>query len=413
MNLTACEDRGADLFLVARGGAPAPDLAAHLAACGGCRADLERLRGLARDLPAASAGLAPRPATRSAVMAEAALPPRAEAPPPLPRRRTGGILRFVLPIAAAAAGIGITAFVLGRPPSGTPAPDATGAITVTTDFGRSALEGLGADGLRSGSVLTARRLAAVRLGPPFQTRVVLGEGTRLRLSSAGGTATAEILEGIAWFEPSPPGTGPGSGRVLKIVAGGLEVSPIRGSLTVELRASGAAGAIIETGSALVKVVLFQKQMDGPSRVYAMPGGNPVFAAADPSDATAWFSRPEADLAVKDGRLEITLKADLPASLRIAPWSPVDPGFSIRAERAGADPVTIPLAPAMLAVPAPAADADGSFLLSASRSYRITVDGGALGLQPGRYALAVVYAPRGGPGLWRGTCSSKPVEWEVK
>ena len=82
MNATACDDRGADLFHAARGAPPDRDLAAHLAACAGCRADLERLRAFASALPAASAGLAPLPATRAAVLADAALPLRAETPPP-------------------------------------------------------------------------------------------------------------------------------------------------------------------------------------------------------------------------------------------------------------------------------------------------------------------------------------------
>lgn len=90
-----CEERGADLFLLARDRAePDAATAAHLAACEGCREELVHLRRLAGALPAASRGLRPRPSTKTDLMkeVEAALAAEEAAPPPrrAPYSRRGG-----------------------------------------------------------------------------------------------------------------------------------------------------------------------------------------------------------------------------------------------------------------------------------------------------------------------------------
>jgi len=416
VNATACDDRGADLFLVARGAPPDGDLAAHLAACAGCRADLERLRVLAAALPAASEGLAPLPATRAAVLADAALPSRGE-PLPLPRRRGGSWLRLLVPAAAAAAGIGLTAFVLSRGPSLPRVEGPAGAIEVSARWGGAALDGLDPGGLRSGAVLAARETASVRVGAPVATTAVLGAGTRLRLSGAGEGRVLDLLEGVAWFEPDPP-----DGRsadlalrsTLRVRAGSLEVEGRGAHFTLERRASGDAVVCVEAGVAVLRSGGAEAVVSGPCRVDVPAGARPGEAVpAEPSDAAGWFARPEVLLESRPGELIVTLRPEVPFPLRIAPFDRFGPLFTFLAERPGRPPLTVTLKPEMLLRPPPAGDADSAFLLSATRSYKISVDPGTLGLEPDRYALSAVYTAHRVGGLWRGTRSSKPVDVEVK
>jgi hypothetical protein len=421
MNATACEDRGADLFPVARGAEPSPDLAAHLASCGGCRADLERLRALAADLPAASAGIVPRPATRAAVLGAtgASLPlPKAPPPPPPPRPPgPGRILRFWVPLAAAAAGLAAVAVVLSRPAGRTMVDARGGAVEVTPEWGGAVLEGVVPGGMRPGAEIAARGTASVRLGPPLDAEVVLGAGTRLRLAAGEAGRTVELLEGVAFFDPGPPGSGPAGGAsLLRVRAGALEVEERGGHFTLERRAGGTTTLLVEAGVVVAEGGGRRVTASGPCRVDAAAGGAPGEPVpVEAGDATGWFAAPEVLLALEPGRepgardLVVTLRPAVPRTLRVAAWSRLDPLFSIRASAEGSPDREIPIAPSMARRPPPEGDARGAFLLGPRSPYKIHLDPAALGLAPGAYRLAAVYAAHRPGGLWRGVRASNAVE----
>ncbi len=428
MSASACEERGADLFLVARGEAPSPDLDSHLAGCGGCRADLERLRGLARDLREADRGLAPRPATRAAVLREtaapgpAAFPPTPPAlPPGLPRR--GRLLRLVLPAAAAVAGIAATVFVIARGDRAPQVDAAGGSIAVTPLWNGAELEGLLPGGLRAGSEIVARRVASVRLGEPIGAEVVLAEGTRLRLPAEGAGRTVEILAGLAWFDPAPAGPVPAGAEPrpsLRVRAEGLEVEERGAHFTVERRKSGASSVYLETGGvAVVRSGGSAITASGPCRIDVAPGaapGDPV--PVETGDATGWFACPDLSLEERAGpgpggrELVVVLRPAVPVRIRIAAWNRFDPLFSFRAAVPGNPPVSIPLGPGMFRVPPPPGDGEGAFLLSTEKPYKIVVESGSLGLAPGKYRLTAVYSSNRPGGLWKGTRASNEVDFEV-
>ena len=254
------------------------------------------------------------------------------------------------------------------------------------------------------------------IGPPVAATVVLGGGTRLRLVGNGGGRAVELLEGLAWFEPAPPdgkAADPALRATLRVRAGSLEVEGRGAHFTLERRANGSAVVCIEAGVAVLRSGGAEAVVSGPARVDVPDGGKPGEAVpAEPSDAAGWFARPEVLLERQPGELIVTLRPEVPFPLRIAPFDRFDPLFTFLAERPGRPPLTLVLKPEMQLRPPPPGDADGAFLLSASRSSRISVDPGALGLEPGRYALSAVYTAHRVGGLWRGTRSSKPVELDV-
>jgi hypothetical protein len=395
VNATACEDRGADLFLWARGAEPGADLAAHVAACAGCRADLERLRPFAAALPAASEGLAPLAATRVALLRAADLPPALP-----PRTRPGPLLRVWAPLAALAASAAVTAFVLVREFR---APRIGATVEVATLWGGTSPAGA------VPGVLTAKGTTGVHLGSPLEAEVVLGEGTTLRLSVPGADRTVELVEGLAWFDPAPP-----VASTFRVRAGGLEVDGRGARFTVERRGSGAIVVYLEAGVAVLRSGGGEVTASGPCRIDVPAGGRPgAPQPAEPSDATGWFARPEVLLERAGSTLVITLRPEVPRELPIAPFDRFDPLFSFRAERPGRPPRVVEVKESMLVPPLPPQGRDGAFLISGARSYKITVDAGSLGLEPGTYALSAVYAAHRVGGLWRGIRSSKPMEFEAK
>jgi hypothetical protein len=422
VNATACEDRGADLFLIARGGTAPPDVSAHVASCAGCRTDLERLRALAKDLPEASAGLAPRPATRVSVLREVSLPAGVAAPPPpraLPRR--GPFLRLLLPLAAAAAGLGITVFVLSRQGRDRSIEAPGDAVEVTAIWNGAALDGIAPEGLRAGHSVAARKLASVRLGPPVAAEVVLAEGTRLSVPPGNAGRAVELQSGLAWFDPGTVDPRAAARGALRVRAGDLEVEERGARFTVERRASGAAVVYVETGVATLRSGGAEATASGPCRVDVPAGGKPSApVAVEPGEATGWFSYPEVSLelvaaaAPGSRNLVVVLRPALPRPLRIAPWSRMDPVVSFQAAAPGKRPVTLPLRAEMCVPPLPPSGGpDGAFLLSGDRPYRITVDAASLGLAPGTYGLTAVYASNRPGGLWRGTRASNVVEFNVE
>ena len=414
--MSACEDRGADLLVVARGTAPSPEIESHLAACAGCRAGLQSLRAFAGLLRSAREGPVPRASTRAALLAAAAAAPPARDELPLapPPRRGGRILPFAIPAAVAAAAAGI--FVALRPPPG--APGAGGAIEAAAMFGGHGLRGIGPTGLPAGTVLEASGPAGVRLGAPVHAEVVLGRGASLRVpADAGAPRVLELLAGSI-FASSGPDAPPGAGP-LRVLAGALTVEDRGARFSVERTAAGGAVVFLETGVAVLRVAGTERAVSGPCRVEVPasgPPGEPL--PAESTDATSWFAHPELTLGPSprpDGGtdLVLVLTPSVPREIRIAPFHPRDPLFALLAEHPERGQTAITLNPRMLRAPPPAAGPDGAFLLSSARPYRIEVDASALGLAPGRYRVAAVYSASRPGGLWRGSRASNEVDLEVR
>jgi hypothetical protein len=421
---TACEDRGADLYRAAAGGAPDRDLADHLSACAGCRVDLERLRPLARDLPAASAGLAPRPATRvvlhRAAAGEAAAAPPAPPPPLRAHPARDRIRSLLLPVAALAAGVAAAVLALDREPAPPSVEgNADGAVTVTPVWGGAAVDGLLPAGLPRGALLHARKTASLRLGAPLGAEVVLGEGTRIRIPGGEAGRALDLEEGIAWFDPAgAPGARVPEAR-LRVRAGEATFEERGARFTVERRANGALALLVEEGVVLVRSGGAERLVPGPARLEVSPGavpGEPLPAEA--GDAVDWFAHPDLALEERPGTvpgekdLVLVLRPAVPRRIRIAPWDRFDPLFSIRAFTPERGEVSLDVRPRMLRRPPPDADADGAFLLGPDRPYMIHVDPSSLGLPPGKVRLRAVYAASRLSGLWRGTRASNTIEIEV-
>ncbi len=411
-----CEDRGADLFLLARDGAAAvADLEDHVAACEGCRGEVDRLRGLAGALPDATGRLRPRPSTKTDLMKEieAVLAAEAAVETAAPPRR-GPLLPRWIPMAALAACLLVTVLVLTR--DGAAPPSVTvggGSVEVRPLFGGTALEGLTPAGLGAGSELSARDTASVRLGAPFDAEVVLGKGAVLRLPREDGADRSLLLSaGAGWFAPS--GAGP-----LSVRAGGARVSG-KASFAVELRAAGLVTVIVESGGCTVAAAGADIAARGPCRVEVEPGkapGPPVPAEA--SDASAWFSYPVLTLSKEETGpgerpgLVLTLRPSVPRPLPIAPWDRFDPLFSLRFTHRERGLSEVTVGPRLLRRRAPLPGGDGSFLLGPDREYRLHLGLGPVELAPGTYSVEAVYAANRSGGPWRGTRASNAVELVIE
>ncbi len=416
MRPAACEDRGADLFLLARdGGEPGAELLRHVASCASCRGDLGELRQLVRRLPEATGSLLPRPSTREALIRAVA----AAGAPPLPARLLPGpVATFWIPVGALAASVAILVFAVSHSVRRVASPAA--GVQVRTVFGGPALEGLGGVSAEAGKLLSASATASVHLGDPLSVEVVLGKDSRLglppSLMQGGAIRSLDLLAGAAYFEPGPaPGAGP-----LRVRAGGAEVEDRGARFAVERRAGGAVAVIVETGVVVVRSAGAERAISGPCRVDLAEGaGPPEPSPAEAQDATAWFAFPELALEVAPPsagappEILLTLRPSVPRPIRVAPFHRFDPLFTLRAIHPGRGLVEIPLRPGMLVRPAPEADADGAFLLRPDRPYRVAVDPGALGLEPGTWRLEALYASGRVGGLWRGTRASNPVDLVVR
>ncbi|HEU4395239.1 MAG TPA: FecR family protein, partial [Planctomycetota bacterium] len=354
--MSACEDRGADLLVAARGATP-PDLGSHLAACAGCRAELESLRGFAGLLRSAREGPVPRASTREAVLAAtaAAPPSRDETPLAPPPRRGGRILPFAIPAAVAAAAAGV--FVALRPPPG--GTGAGGAIEAAAMFGGTGLHGIGPAGLPAGTVLEASDPAGVRLGAPVHAEVVLGRGASLRVPADPGAPRGIDLLAGSIFASSGPDAPPEAGP-LRVLAGALVIEDRGARFSVERTPDGGAVVILETGVAVLRVGATERAVSGPCRVEipaSGPPGDPV--PAESTDATSWFAFPRLSLEESsrtDGGtdLVVTMTPSVPREIRIAPFHPRDPLFALLAEHPERGQTSVTLNPRMLRAPPPAA-----------------------------------------------------------
>jgi len=414
---SACEDRGADLLVAARGGAPPADLARHLESCGGCREGLESLRAFARDLRLARGDLRPRAATRAAVVAATAAAPAPRGAGPLaPPARRGRPIPFALPAAVAAAAAAAVWVALRPGPSG---PGAGGAVEAAALFGGPGLSGIGPAGLAPGAVLESSRVAGVRLGAPVHAEVVLGPGTRIRIPAEGDAGRRLVLLAGAIFVEPGPGAPPPAGPV-SVAAGDLEVEDRGARFSVERTGGGAAILRVATGVVVARSAGAERTVSGPCRVDVPEGGPPGEPLpAEASDATAWFAYPEISLSLADPRggggavLAVALTPSFPGEIPIAPFHERDPLFVLVATHPERGRTEVAVAPRMLLAPPPAAGPDGAFLLAPARPYRIEVDAASLGLPPGRYRVAALYSASRPGGPWRGSRASNEVELEVR
>jgi len=397
--VSACEDRGADLLVAARGGEAPGGLRDHLASCAACREELESLRPFARALPLADPGIRPRPATRVALLRaldRVAVPPR-----------RGRVLPLWVPAAAVAAAGAAGVWIALRPAGGAPHVEALAL------FGGAGVTGIGPSGVEQGDVVAADRAAGLLLGAPVDASVVLGAGARLRVPRDGAHGRAlDLLAGSVYVEPSAP-SDPAAGP-LRVAAGAVAVEDRGGRFSVEIGEGGAVTVAVETGVVLVRAAGVERAVSGPCRVAVPPAGPPgAPVPAEASDATAWFSRPEVSLEVRGPDLVLELRPSVPREIRIAPFHRLDPLFSLLLEHPERGQVSIPILPRMLRPPPPPeGGADGAFLLGPRKPYTIVVDPGALGLAPGRYRLRAMYTSGRPGGLWRGTRTSNEVDLEV-
>jgi hypothetical protein len=418
--MSACEDRGADLFLMARGSpVAAADLDRHVAGCAACREDLERLRALARDLPAASAGLAPRPATRVTVLGEAGRGIGSH-PPGVPQRfRKGRLLRFWIPAGLVAASVAVTMAVLLRDRL---APPVRGVPVSSLWFASPSQTVLNA-GFLPGAEIGVECVAGLRFGAPVDAEAVLGAGARLRIPEGRRPdRTLELVSGAAWFDPSPEGSEarpPAASRLVILAGDGVEVEERGARFAVERRAGGAVEVMVEAGVVVVRSGGGETTAGGPCRIAAAPGGKPSAPTPAPAeDATAWFAYPDLSLEVLPGAapgeqdLVLTVLPAVPRRVRIAPFDPYDPLFSLRCSREDKGLLQVPLRPPMLRRAPPEPDSDGGFLLGPLRPYRIVINPAALGLPRGRVRIEALYSATRPGGLWRGTRASNPVEVDV-
>jgi anti-sigma factor RsiW len=398
----ACEERGADLFAAARDGDLPPDLARHLDACDACRAEYAALRRLATDLRLADPGLAPRPATREALLREIASPAAAPAPRRLPR---ANVIPMWIPIAAALAGAAALILVMSRPDTVVKDGALPVTVSVTPLWGDAALDGLVAGGVAEGSVLSASEVSSIRLGSPFHAEVVLGKGAQLKVLPAG--PALEVEKGIVYVDSL--------GLTVPLQVHGFDANGARFSM--ERLEDGNVSFVVEFGSLRGRANSGEFVMEGPCRyVTGTPGKS---LPAEPSDATAWFSyplltlerRPSLTLGEKD--LVLELRPSVARTIRIAPWDRFDPLFSLRVHRPDGSLVEIPVKAEMLRRPAPDADSEGAFLLGPEIPYTIYVDPAALGLPGGKVRLEAVYSAGRPGGLWRGVRTSNALEFESK
>lgn len=398
--MSACEDRGADLLLAARGGEAPGDLRAHLAACPACREELESLRPFARALTLAHGGIRPRPATREALLRAVrgepgdALTVAAALPP-----RRGRILPLWVPAAAVIAAGTAGIWIALRPPGTAPrdgAPAGAAPVEILDLFGAE-----------------ASRPAGLRLGAPVHADVVLGAGARIRVPAGGAVRREiEVLAGAAFVDPTSP-PDPAAGPLLAR-AGAVAVEDRGGRFSVEFGPGGTVLVTVETGVVVVRAGGVERAVSGPCRVAVPPSGPPGEPArAEPTDATAWFAYPDLALALRGRDLVLEMRPSVPREIRIAPFHRFDPLFSLLVEHPERGQASIPIGSRMLRPPPPPEGGpDGAFLLGPRKPYTIVVDAGALGLARGRYRLRAVYSAGRPGGLWRGTRTSNEVDLEV-
>ncbi len=391
----ACEDRGADLFALARhGGAPEGDLGAHLASCAGCAAELAALKRLAAALPAATPRLSPRPESRDALRFALA-GTRALAPP-----RRGRLLRIALPAGLAAAAAAAGLFVALRPP----------LVQVVPLWGAEGIAAASEGGVRAGTALEAgAHPAAFRLGSPFNAEVVLDAGARVvPIVPRSGPLRLEVRKGKAWFHVSWPRTRP---SIPELVVGGITIAANHGTdYALELLPDGRATA----------------WWAGPRSMRVdVPAGRTLLeaeatTASEPTDATDWFAYPvvglrEEPAAHGEGRdLVVTLTPSCPFPVRLAPWVEADPTVTLRIRRDGKGPLReVRVRRENIRLFPPGGEPDGAFLLSASTPYILRVALETLDLARGSHRVEAVYAAHRPGGLWRGERVSAPLTVDAR
>ncbi|MHC4820604.1 MAG: hypothetical protein ACYTDX_02650, partial [Planctomycetota bacterium] len=309
--MRACEEFGPDLFALARSGqSPDEELGGHLGGCDACTTSLEELRGMVNDLDEATPDLTPRPETRRTVMGEVRSDGSSLAPP----RRRGRIHRLGLPIAIAAASLAAGILVVAGLNS-QPVPE---GIVIQPRFNVESIDGIVPGSTWSpGSVLKANKIASMDLGAPVHARVVLDNGTQLKVPGNGeAVAAIELLSGPCFIDR----TAKEATLPLVVRAGAASAETRNGRLTVERRENGAVSVYVASGSVTVRSGERSTTLTGPARVEVNPeGGELTPSPAEAGDATGWFAYPDVTTALETGAdgsedLIVTLRPSIPEDL---------------------------------------------------------------------------------------------------